>query len=90
MRVATRRDGYVPQMAYKRPMSRRRIEGDTLPNALAALARTRERTLAEIDEHLAAKDVDAASEDSTEREALRAKAPEATAPWPLAAEGGDR
>ncbi len=38
-------------------MSKRRaIEGDTLPNALAALARTRERTLAEIDENLAARD----------------------------------
>jgi hypothetical protein len=42
-------------MAYKRPPSRRRaIEGDTLPNALAALARTRERTLAEVDQNLAA------------------------------------
>jgi hypothetical protein len=34
------------------------MEGDTLPNALAALARTRERTLAEIDEILAAKEAD--------------------------------
>lgn len=37
-------------------MSRRRAnEGDTLPSALAALARTRERTLLEIDENVAAR-----------------------------------
>jgi hypothetical protein len=35
------------------------MEGDTLPNALAALARTRERTLAEVDENLAAKEAEA-------------------------------
>lgn len=46
---------YIASMAYKRPPSRRRqVEGDTLPNALAALARTRERTLAEVDRNLAA------------------------------------
>ncbi len=37
-------------------MTRRRAtEGDTLPNALAALARTRERALVEIDENVAAR-----------------------------------
>lgn len=41
------------------------MEGDTLPNALAALARTRERTMAEIDEILAAKEAEEkASQDS--------------------------
>lgn len=48
-------------MTYKRPPSRRRqVEGDTLPNALAALARTRERTLAEVDQNLAAEHDEAA------------------------------
>lgn len=74
-------------MSYRRPMSKRRIEGDTLPNALAALARTRERTLVEIDEHLAAQDDAPGSHDPSERERPRAKAPEATGPWPLGAEG---
>lgn len=44
--------------------------GDTLPNALAALARTRERTLVEIDEHLAAKERE---DDDVDHEALRAR-----------------
>lgn len=64
------------------------MEGDTLPNALAALARTRERTLVEIDELLAAKDeaVSQESQDqegdarSTEGRMPRAKAPEGPTP----------
>ncbi len=44
------------------------MEGDTLPNALAALARTRERTLAEVDENLAAKEDAEGTEVSGETE----------------------
>ena len=44
-------------MPYRASVARRRVaEGDTLPNALAALARTRARSIAEIDELLAARD----------------------------------
>lgn len=55
------------------------MEGDTLPNALAALARTRERTLAEIDENLAAKEAEAEEPGGSGQPdtTVRAKSPQA-------------
>jgi hypothetical protein len=58
------------------------MEGDTLPNALAALARTRERTLAEIDENLAAKEAEAEAPggDGQPATTVQAKSPQAATP----------